>query len=72
MIYTSFIGRRSMGKLLGQVLMESGMITIDELNEAIEIQKSSGQKLGDILISRNMITAEDLNMALEFQDEEQK
>ena len=59
-------------KLLGQVLMESGMITIDELNEAIEVQKSSGQKLGDILISLEMITPEELQMALEFQDEEEE
>jgi len=59
-------------KLLGQVLMESGMITIDELNEAIEIQKSSGQRLGDILISLNMITQEELEMALEFQGEEEE
>ncbi|KPJ85512.1 MAG: hypothetical protein AMS17_14260 [Spirochaetes bacterium DG_61] len=61
-----------MSKLLGQVLMESGMITIDELNEAIEIQKSSGQRLGDILISLNMITQEELEMALEFQGEEEE
>jgi type IV pilus assembly protein PilB len=59
-------------KLLGQVLMESGMITIDELNEAIEIQKSSGQKLGDILISLEVINPEELQMALEFQEEEEE
>jgi type IV pilus assembly protein PilB len=56
-------------KLLGQVLMESGMITIDELNEAIEVQKSSGQKLGDVLISLDMITQEELEIALNFQSE---
>ncbi len=58
-----------MSHLLGQVLMESGMITIDELNEALEIQKSSGQRLGDILINLNMITPEELQMALEFQED---
>jgi len=50
-------------------LMESGMITIDELTEALEIQKSSGQRLGDILINLNMITPEELQMALEFQED---
>jgi type IV pilus assembly protein PilB len=60
------------GKLLGQVLMESGMVTIDELNEAIEVQKSSGQKLGDVLISLEVITPEELQMALEFQEEEEE
>ena len=53
---------------IGQVLMESGMITIDDLNEAIEIQKSSSQRLGEILIGMGVITAEELQMALDFQE----
>jgi len=56
-------------KLLGQVLMESGMVTIDEINEALDVQKSSGQKLGDVLISLGIITQEELDMALDFQDD---
>jgi type IV pilus assembly protein PilB len=63
--------RHPMAKLLGQVLMESGMLTIDELNEAIEIQKSSGQRLGDVLLSLNMITEDELKMALSFQNEDE-
>ena len=58
-----------MAKLLGQVLMESGMVTIDEINEALDVQKSSGQKLGDVLISLGIITQEELDMALDFQDD---
>ena len=61
-----------MANLLGQVLMESGMITIDELNEAIEVQKSSGQKLGDILLNSNIITPEELQIALDFQDDDKQ
>lgn len=61
-----------MTKLLGQILMESGMITIDDLNEALEVQKSSGQRLGDILISLGMITPEELQMVLDFQDEDEE
>jgi len=49
--------------------MESGMITIDDLTEALEVQKSSGQKLGDVLIGLGMITPEELEMVLEFQGE---
>ena len=49
--------------------MESGMVTIDEINEALDVQKSSGQKLGDVLISLGIITQEELEMALDFQDE---
>lgn len=61
-----------MGKLLGQILMESGMITIDDLTEALEVQKSSGQKLGDVLICLGMITPEELEMVLEFQGEDEE
>ena len=62
--------RSSMAKQIGQLLMESGMINIDDLNEALEIQKSSSQKLGEILISMGTITPEELEMILEFQNEE--
>lgn len=57
-----------MAHLLGQILMESGMINIDDLNEAIELQKSTGQQLGEILLSMDMITPEELQMALDFQE----
>ena len=60
-----------MANLLGQVLMESGMVTIDEINEALDVQKSSGQKLGDVLISLGIITQEELEMALNFQDDDE-
>ena len=55
-------------KPIGQILMESGMITIDDLNEAIEIQKSSSQRMGEILIQMGSITEEELQLALEFQE----
>ncbi len=58
-----------MPTLLGQVLMETGMVSIDDLNEALEVQKSSGQRLGDILITMDIITPEELQMALDFQDD---
>lgn len=53
---------------LGNILVGAGIITIDELNEALEIQKSTGQKLGETLLSLGMITIEDLQMALDFQE----
>ena len=53
---------------LGNILVGAGIITIDELNEALEIQKSTGQKLGETLINLGMISIEDLQMALHFQE----
>jgi type IV pilus assembly protein PilB len=54
-------------KLLGQVLMEAGIMTIDDLNAALEMQKSTGQKLGEVLLGMGVVTAEQLKMALEFE-----
>ena len=52
---------------LGQILTGSGLITIDDLSDALEIQKYTGQKVGEILISMDMITPEELQMVLEYQ-----
>lgn len=52
--------------------MESGMVTIDEINEALDVQKSSGQKLGDVLIGLGIITQEELQMALDFQRDDEE
>ena len=59
-----------MAKQIGQMLMESGMIDLDDLNEALEIQKSSPQKLGEILVNMGTITPEELEMILEFQGDD--
>ncbi|UCB45464.1 MAG: hypothetical protein JSV25_14845 [Spirochaetota bacterium] len=53
---------------LGQIFAGSGLITIDELNEALEIQKSTDQKLGQILLSMDSITPEELILALKYQE----
>jgi MSHA biogenesis protein MshE len=53
---------------LGNILVGAGIITIDELNEALETQKSTGHKLGETLINLGMISIEDLQMALDFQE----
>lgn len=47
--------------------MEAGMMTIDDLTAALEIQKSTGQKLGEVLLGMGVVTAEQLKMALEFE-----
>ena len=58
-----------MGKKLGEVLIGAGLINIDDINEALEIQKSTGQKLGDILVNLSIVTQEELHMALDFQNQ---
>lgn len=61
-----------MSKRLGQILMETGMLTIDDLNEALDTQKSTGQKLGEVLLNLSMVTQEELDMALSFQEDDEE
>lgn len=51
---------------LGDVLLEQGMITQDQLNEALERQKEPGNKklLGEILVSLGCCTDDDIVSAL--------
>jgi len=53
-------------KRLGDLLVEAGMITEEQLQEALR-EKVPGQKLGDVLVQRGLITEQKLIEALEFQ-----
>ncbi|MCL2820908.1 MAG: Flp pilus assembly complex ATPase component TadA [Oscillospiraceae bacterium] len=51
---------------LGEVLLEAGYITEEQLNQALSLQKQSTEKkrLGAVLIDNNIITEDRLNTAL--------
>ena len=51
-------------KRLGDILVEAGFLSRDQIQEALEDQKRSGEKLGDILIRLGMITPEAIADAL--------
>ncbi|PLT30153.1 GspE/PulE family protein [Peribacillus deserti] len=53
-------------KRLGDLLVEAGLITQDQLHSALK-EKSSGQKLGDVLLQKGYITEQQLIEVLEFQ-----
>lgn len=53
-------------KRLGDLLVESGIITDSQLKSALE-EKSENQKLGDVLLQRGDITEQQLIEVLEFQ-----
>ncbi|MCD6134256.1 MAG: Flp pilus assembly complex ATPase component TadA [Candidatus Omnitrophica bacterium] len=57
------------GKQLGEILVERGIITRTQLEEALKEQKLTGQKIGDILVEKGLITQEELNGALAVQRE---
>ncbi|SDZ04265.1 type IV pilus assembly protein PilB [Evansella caseinilytica] len=53
-------------KRLGDILVESQLITEDELREALQ-EKTSKQKLGDVLLQQGYITEQQLIEVLEYQ-----
>lgn len=58
-------GRRK--RRLGEVLISEGIITEEQLNEALEKQRIIGKKLGGVLVELGMTTEEDIMVALQRQ-----
>jgi len=52
---------------LGELLLETGLLTGEKLAEALKSQKDSGKRLGQILIEMNLITEEEMAFALAMQ-----
>jgi hypothetical protein len=46
--------------LLGEMLVENGVITQDQLNKALEVQHSEGGLIGIILVSQGIISEQKL------------
>ncbi len=54
-------------KRIGDLLVETGLITADQLADALEDQKRTKKRLGDSLILKGYITEQQLIEVLEFQ-----
>ncbi len=62
---SSIAQRPQKSKKIGEIMVEKGLLTEDDLGDLIEAQQNARQAtLGDILLERGLITAEDLNWAL--------
>ena len=51
-------------QLLGQLFVEKGLITPDELEEALAEQKESGKRIGEILVKRQYVSGPALTTVL--------
>lgn len=51
-------------KRIGELLLESGAISPDQLEIALKRQKETGQRIGSVLISLRMLTEEKLMLAI--------
>lgn len=54
-------------KRLGELLMEAGLITEEQLEQALRKQRETGQRLGEILINHGVISEQQLIEVIEFQ-----
>ncbi len=59
----NFVDRRR----LGELLVETGLLTRDKLTEALDAQKGSGKRLGEVLVNMDLISEEEMAFALAMQ-----
>jgi len=45
---------------LGDALLQDGLITQDQLQKALELQKSSGKRIGNVLVEMGVVTESDI------------
>jgi len=50
-------------KKLGEILVERELITREQLEKAVKLQRKDGRGLGDILVEQELVTPDDLIMA---------
>ena len=55
------------GRLLGQILVRAELITDQDLERILAVQKETGQKLGHILIQEKMVHRKDLSSIIQLQ-----
>jgi len=54
-------------KKLGDLLLEAGLITVDQLNTGLELQQKTKKRLGQALIDLKFVTEEDIAVILALQ-----
>ena len=58
---------RAIRKSLGEMLVEENLITTEQLEQALELQRRDGGKLTEVLVNQEMVKAEDLAAVLSVQ-----
>ena len=61
------MGKRIITKRIGEVLLERGVITRKEIEQALEHQKAHGGLMGQILIQLGFVTEDEVALALTAQ-----
>jgi type IV pilus assembly protein PilB len=58
---------RKARQLLGELLVETGLLSPDKLAETLEAQKCKGKRLGEVLIQKGLLTEEEIAFAIAMQ-----
>jgi len=56
--------KRVSGKSLGEILIEAGIVTKEQLDEALAYGKATGKRLGEALVDKGLITRDHIYWAL--------
>ncbi|MBI4336093.1 MAG: hypothetical protein HY589_05505 [Candidatus Omnitrophica bacterium] len=59
--------RRPGLRFIGEILIERGLIKLEQLDKALKIQKDKGGLIGEILVDTNVISEDDIVQALAAQ-----
>ena len=54
-------------KRLGNLLLKNGLITQDQLEYVLEVQKSTGKKIGEVFVEEGIVSEDKIIEVLEFQ-----
>jgi len=58
---------RAIRKSLAEMLVEENLITSEQLEQALELQRRDGRKLTEVLVNQGMVKAKDLAAVLSVQ-----
>ncbi len=58
---------RATRKSLGEMLIEENLITVEQLDKALELQRKQGGKLSEVLVKQGLVKAEELAAVLSVQ-----
>jgi type IV pilus assembly protein PilB len=51
-------------KTIGSILLDVELVTQEDIDQALEVQKQTGQRLGEILVSHGVVSDDDIRWAL--------
>ena len=59
--------RTSAGRKIGEILVEGGLVTEEQVDEALELQHRTGERMAQILVQKGWLPEKDLLQALSAQ-----